>query len=204
MISASDRDRIVSAIHAAEAATSGEIICVIAQASSDYRLVPVAWAAAIALAIPLPLIVLTSWPAMVIYLLQLVTFVVLAVVLSWPAIRIALVPRQAKRDRAHLTAMRQFWAQGLHLTEQRTGVLIFASAAERYAEIIADAGIYQKVSPGTWDGALAALTSALRRGQPADGFVAAIEQCGAVLAAHFPLPAGTVKKDQLPDQVIEI
>ena len=42
--------------------------------------------------------------------------------------------------RAHAEAMRQFFAQGLHKTEDRTGVLIFASAAERYAEIIADAG----------------------------------------------------------------
>ena len=36
-------------------------------------------------------------------------------------------------------AMRQFFAQGLHQTENRTGVLIFASVAERYAEIVADA-----------------------------------------------------------------
>ena len=36
--------------------------------------------------------------------------------------------------------MRQFFAQGLDRTEQRTGVLIFASVAERYAEIVADAG----------------------------------------------------------------
>ena len=50
--------------------------------------------------------------------------------------------------------MRQFWAQGLHKTEHRTGVLIFASAAERYAEIVADAGINEKVTPEVWERAI--------------------------------------------------
>ena len=45
----SDRTRVTAAIRAAEAGTAGEIVCVIARHSSDYRLVPVAWAAALAL-----------------------------------------------------------------------------------------------------------------------------------------------------------
>jgi hypothetical protein len=44
MIEESDKIRITAAIRDAEAHTSGEIFCVIAQHSSDYRLVPVAWA----------------------------------------------------------------------------------------------------------------------------------------------------------------
>ena len=46
----------------------------------------------------------------------------------------------------HAEAMHQF-THGIHLTEHRTGVLIFASVAERYAEIIADSGINAKVRP---------------------------------------------------------
>jgi len=98
--------------------------------------------------------------------------------------------------------MRQFFAQGLDKTEQRTGVLIFASSAERYAEIVADAGINQKVAPQVWDQAISELTAAIKAGRPADGFVAAIEQCGAVLAAHF--PTGTLQSDELPDKLVEI
>jgi uncharacterized membrane protein len=37
-----------------------------------------------------------------------------------------------------------------------------------------------------------------------DGLVAAIEQCGAVLAKHFPLPPGSVNPDELPDKLVEI
>jgi putative membrane protein len=202
MISQVDNQRIVEAIRAAEAKTSGEIYCVIAHACDDYQLVPIAWAALIALAVPLPLIHFTSWPAGIIYLVQLVVFIVLAAALSHPAIRIHLVPRRAKHDRAHAVAMRQFFAQGLHNTERRTGVLIFAAVAERYAEIVADAGINAKVTPHVWDQAVAALIAGVKDGRPGDGFVAAIEQCGAVLAEHF--PPGALNRDELPNKLVEI
>ena len=114
--------------------------------SSDYRLVPLAWAAALALVVPAPLIYLTLWPASVIYLVQLVVFIAAALALSLPAIRFHIVPRRTQHERAHAEAMRQFFAHGLHQTENRTGVLIFASLAERYAEIVADAGIHAKVT----------------------------------------------------------
>ena len=63
MISQNDKERITDAIRQAEAKTSGEIFCVLAQHASDYRLVPVAWAAVIALAVPWPLIHFTLWRA---------------------------------------------------------------------------------------------------------------------------------------------
>jgi len=77
---------------------------------------------------------------------------VVALALSHPKLRFYVVPRRAKHDRAHSEAMRQFFAQGLDKTEHRTGVLIFASVAERYAEIVADAGINEKVTPQVWTG----------------------------------------------------
>ncbi len=202
MISQSDKDRITEAIRRAEAMTSGEIFCVVAHRASDYRLVPVAWAAVIALAVPWPLIHFTSWPASVIYFLQLAAFIAIAIGLSQRSIRFRIVPRRAKHERAHALAMRQFFAQALHQTENRTGVLIFASLAERYAEIVADAGINAKVTPDVWDRAVAALIDGMRRDQPGDGFVAAIELCGAVLAEHF--PPGALNRDELPNKLVEI
>jgi putative membrane protein len=202
MISQNDKVRITEAIRQAEQKTSGEIFCVVAHNASDYRLVPVAWAAVIALAVPWPLIHFTLWPASVIYFLQLVVFVAVTIALSQPAIRFRIVPRRAKHDRAHALAMRQFFAQALHQTENRTGVLIFASIAERYAEIVADAGINAKVTPEVWDKAVAGLIAGMRRDQPGDGFVAAIEQCGAVLAEHF--PPGVLNRDELPNKLVEI
>ena len=202
MITESDKTRISAAIRDAESHTAGEIFCVIARHSSDYRLVPVAWAAWIALFAPLPLIYLTNWSAPVVYLLQLSAFLVVALALAHPKLRFQIVPRRAKHDRAHAEAMRQFFSQGLDKTEHRTGVLIFASTAEQYAEIVADAGINEKVATEVWDDAVNALVMATKAGRPGDGFVAAIQRCGAVLAAHF--PPGTLKRDELPNKVVEI
>jgi putative membrane protein len=202
MISEPDKARITEAIRSAEAKTSGEIFCVIARQASDYRLVPLAWAAAIALMVPAPLIYLTLWPATLIYLSQLVAFIAATFVLSLPAIRIHVVPTRTKHQRAHAQAMQQFVAHGLHQTESRTGVLIFASVAERYAEIVADAGINAKVQSEVWDHAIGALIAGIRDGRAADGFVAAIGQCGAVLAQHF--PPGVLNRDELPNKLVEI
>jgi putative membrane protein len=202
MISPADRERITAAIGAAETKTSGEIFCVVAHRASEYRLVPVAWAAAVALLVPAPLIHFTLWPAWVIYVIQLAVFLVIAILLWMPVLRFHVVPRHAKHARAHALAMRQFLAHGLHDAESRTGVLIFASVAERYAEIVADALINSKVKPEVWDHAIAALIAGIKDGRPAEGFVAAIEQCGAVLAEHF--PPGALNPDELPNKLVEI
>jgi putative membrane protein len=202
MISDTDKARVAEAIRAAETKTSGEIYCVIARASGQHHLVPIAWAALFAFAVPPPLIYLTIWPAALIYLVQLAAFIVLAVVLSLPVIRFRIVPKRRLHGRAHTVAMQQFLAQGINLTQNRTGVLIFASEAERYAEIVADSGINAKVGPEVWAGAIAAMISAIRDGREADGFVAAVELCGEVLARHF--PPGELNPDELPNRVVEI
>src|SRR5262245_57339554 len=202
MISDVDKRRIAEAIRAAEEKTAGEIFCVIAHACGDYRLVPIAWAALVALAVPLPLIFLTARPAGIIYLFQLAAFIVAALVLSLPMIRFRIVPERRLWGRVHAEAMHQFLAQGIHLTEHRTGVLIFASVAERYAEIVADSGINAKVQPEVWSKAVAAMISAIKDGRPGDGFVAAVELCGEQLARHF--PPGALNPDELPNKVVEI
>ena len=195
MISDVDKRRIAEAIRAAEEKTAGEIFCVIAHACGDYRLVPIAWAALVALAVPLPLIYLTARPAGIIYLLQLAAFIVVALVLSLPMIRFRIVPKRRMWERAHAEAMHQFLAQGIHLTEHRTGVLIFAS-------VVADSGINAKVQPDVWSKAVAAMISAIKDGRPGDGFVAAVELCGEQLALHF--PPGALNPDELPNKVVEI
>jgi putative membrane protein len=204
MIPESDKQRVADAIRAAEARTMGELYCVVARCASRYPLVPFAWAAAFALTIPLWLILFSDASAGAIYGIQLAGFVLALALLSAPRLRFHLVPRAIQHARAHLTAMRQFAAQGLHTSPERTGVLIFAAQAERYATVIADEGIHGKVDPDTWNGAVDILIAAIKDGRPADGFVGAVERCGAVLAEHFPRPPGTAKTEELPDKLVEI
>jgi putative membrane protein len=202
LISRAEKERISATIAKVEKKTSGEIFCVIARQCGDYRTVPLIWAAALALLLPLPMILFSPAPARWIYLGQLALFVIASLVLSIPSIRFYVVPRRLMHGQAHAEAMRQFCAQGLHKTEGRTGVLIFASEAEHYAEIIADAGINAKVTPVVWDDAVRVLIDGIGEGRAADGFIAAIDRCGVVLARHF--PPGALNPNELPNRVIEI
>ena len=188
MIPESDKQRVADAIRAAEAKTMGEIYCVVAQHASRYPLAPFAWAAAFALTIPLWLILFTDASAGRIYVVQLAGFVVALALFSLPRLRYHLVPRAIQHARTHLTAMRQFAAQGLHTSPDRTGVLIFAAQAERYATVIADEGVSGYMTPGTAQSTSSSPPSrtAARPTASSARWIAAARS----LAEHFPRPPG--------------
>jgi putative membrane protein len=200
MFSTEDERRISAAITDAEKRTSGEIVVVVATRSDGYHYVPPLVGAIVALLVPWVLIFFTGLHIIPIYLIQLAVFLVVTLALLPARVRTALVPIGIKRLHAHRRAVEQFLVQNLHTTDGRTGVLLFVSVAERYAEIIADRGIDAKVSEGTWKGIIEQLTSAIGSGRPTDGFVAAIASIGTALAAHF--PPGTDDPNELPDHLI--
>jgi uncharacterized membrane protein len=46
------------------------------------------------------------------------------------------------------------------------------------------------------------MISAIKDRRPGDGFVTAVELCGAELARHF--PPGALNRNELPNKVVEI
>jgi putative membrane protein len=201
-ISESDRQRISAAIHAAEAKTSGEIVCVLAQTSSDASGLPILLAALVALALPWLLVAFTALTVHRILLLQVAVFLALAAVFCLPRVRVALLPRAARRAVAHGVALEQFAIRGIARKKDRSGILIFVSLAEHYARIVADEGIAARVPQSEWQGAVDALVAHCGSGRIADGFISAIGTCGAVLATHFPRTAES--RDELPDRIYVI
>ncbi|WP_425996359.1 TPM domain-containing protein [Caulobacter sp. DWR1-3-2b1] len=207
-----DQARIADAVAAAEKTTAGEIFCVLAPEVSDYRETPLVWAAAVALVLPAVALfaglrpdMLTSlfggWTvghasatdaailsALSIYIgLQVAAFIVAALLVSIPPIRRALTPRALKAAAVKRAAMEQFMSHGLHLTRDRTGVLIFAALAEHRVEVIADEGIYKAAPNAVWDEVVADLVAGMKAGRIADGFVAAVTRVGEILASHVPV-----------------
>jgi putative membrane protein len=201
-ISEQDRQRISAAIRAAEAKTSGEIVCVLAQASSDASGLPLLLAALGALALPWLLVAFTALSVHRILLLQVVVFFVLAGVLCLPRVRVALLPRAARRAVAHRVALEQFTIRGIARKKDRSGILIFVSLAEHYARIVADEGIAARVPQAEWQAAVDTLVAHCSAGGIADGFISAIGTCGTVLSAHFPRTSDS--RDELPDRIYVI
>lgn len=198
-ISAKDRERISNAIRAAETKTSGEIVCVLAQASSNTTTLSVLLAALGALALPWVLVMLTAMPVYRILSLQIIAFMILMGAFCWTPVRTALMPRRLRRAAAHRVAMEQFQARGIARKDDRTGVLIFVSLAERYARIIADDGIAARVPQAQWQAAVDVLIVHMRGGRIAEGFIAAIAICGDELAKNFPPIEG--RHRQLRDRI---
>jgi putative membrane protein len=196
-----DRRRISAAIKAAETKTAGEIVCVVARSSSDYLAYPTAWAALAAFVAPWALVMTTHLAVHRILLIQLLVFVAVFLILWLSPMRMLLVPRRIARAKAHRAAMEQFMIRGMSRKQNRAGVLIFVSLAEHYARIVADVGIASKVDKRVWQSAVDSLIANIRDGRIADGFIAAVEQCGAVLATHFPAGGQT---DELPDRIYVI
>jgi putative membrane protein len=197
-----DRARLTDAIRAAEAHTSGEIYVVVAREAGEFRFVPVLWAALTALVLPWPLHLVTSWPTTIILLLQVLTFVAIALVTSHTPLRHRLVPTSIAANAARKTALAQFMAHGVHLTEKRTGVLIYVALANRRVEVVADAGIHRKVDQAAWDEIAQDVVQAARAGALADGLAHAVQRAGRLLAQHCP-PAPR-DRNELPDRVVEI
>jgi putative membrane protein len=226
-LSPSDLAAIEAAVREAEARTSGEIYCVVAEQSGHYGETPLAWAAGVALLAPallllggvqvtVPELFGAGWTAAQVgaaaeaaarsalvgaVLLQAVLFAAVAIVVALRPVRLALTPRLSKRHEVQRRAREIFLTKNLEATRERTGVLIFVSLAERMAELIADEGIAQHVEPRVWDRAMAALAEGLKRGEPAAGFTAAIAHCGDVLAERFPADPKD-NPNELPDAVV--
>jgi putative membrane protein len=156
----------------------------------------------VALALPWLLVALTALTVHRILMLQAVVFFALAVVFCLPRVRVALLPRAARRVVAHRVALEQFAIRGIARKKDRSGILIFVSLAERYARIVADEGIAARVPQAEWQGAVDALVAHCSSGRIADGFIRAIDACATVLATHFPRTAGS--RDELPDRIYVI
>lgn len=201
-LSEADHAKVSAEIRAAEAKTAGEIYVVVSHASDELAAVPVVWAAVAALLAAWVLNLLTPLSTTWVLAVQAIIFVALALLLSWTELRRYVVPGRLKTEAAHHSAERLFLAHGIHLTDLRTGVLLFVSLAERRVEVIADEGIHAKVDPHTWENVVQKVTVAAKAGSLADGLADGVRIIGDVLAAHYP-PASQ-NRNELPDRVLEL
>jgi len=213
-------------VTAAEARTDGEITCVLAQEVSNYREVPLAWAALAALGAP-PLLALagiehlaladyfTGWTdeslraseGLILSVLsayalaQAALFVIVALLVGLPAVRRVMTPGALKRHRVRTVARHHYAASGYKLEPGVPHILIFAALKDRRVELVAHPAIHDRIGQGLWDEAVAAVTDGMKTGREADGFIRAIALCGDAMAKHF--PATGPKTNRLSNDILE-
>jgi putative membrane protein len=227
VLSRIEEDRIEAAVAKAEETTAAEIVVVLAAEVSNYREVPLAWAAAVALIVPPVALLLGVEPmklatnagvwiagqaqalesefmlALGLYAIaQAVLFVVVFGLCEIPAVRRALTPTVLKRHRVERIAQQQFASIGARAREAETGVLIFVAVDDRQVRILAPAEVHDKVGEPVWAKAVKAIGESMKAGHdPSAGVVEAVTICGAALAQHYP---ATGEAHTLSNRPIEI
>jgi len=189
------RERIESALRAADRATSGEIVPVIARRSARYGHAP--WLAA---ALCLAAAESADWtgrlmPAWGHRTLAAAALAILCAAIGGllariPGVRRVLTPRGDRILAVHRAAEAAFHHLALHRARGDAGVLLYVSLEERRAVVLAGAGIADLAGPEHWEQTCRLLTLAAAKRDLGRGFEEAIAHAAQVLAQHHPALAG--------------
>ncbi|MFI5211311.1 MAG: TPM domain-containing protein [Ignavibacteria bacterium] len=102
----------------------------------------------------------------------------------------------------HELALKDFDTLGAANTRERTGIMIFIIFEERYYDIIADEGIYAKISDDVWNKMEKTLKEEFRKQNYSAGILALVKSMGDVLSREFPTRAGAVNDDEIDREIV--
>lgn len=201
-LSDSDLNEIKEAVKAAENKTTGEIALALTAESEHYsfwELLASTYLAAIVFIALLPFAPDISalygkilWDQSQLFLpvfygiSTLATIVLGFFAANIPFIDRIIIPRSIRKKAVTDRAFRHFAQSGVYDTKEHSGILIFVSYLERQVRIIADSGISKKIPQDLWNIIADDLAEGIKNGKTKEGFIAAVEKCGELLAENFP------------------
>lgn len=195
-----ERERLHAAVAAAEARTGAEVVLMVVRRATETRTAEMTAAALLALAVPAALLPFDQVSALVIWLAQLVVFVLAAVLLPASGLGHRLIAKERRSAMVRAAAEAQFFSHGLRNTDERAAVLIFVSMAEREAHVLFDDAAGAKVGPAQWRGVAGDLARGIKAGDAVAALEAAATRAGDLLAPHFPRREDDT--DELPNVVL--
>lgn len=205
LFSESDLARIKGAVKQAEGETSGEIVPYVVEMSDTYEIAE--WRAGLLSGV-MALAMFTAVRRFTEVWLPF-DFVEMALVVMLasaagtllthfiPALQRFFAGRHLIDMRVRQRATQAFVAEEVFATRGRTGILIFLSLLEHKVIVMGDSGINASVKQSEWDGVVQIIVKALKEGKPADGLIAAIEECGRLLYSRG-MQRRSDDKDELP------
>jgi putative membrane protein len=203
LLDTTEKQRVAAAIHAAEAATAGELVVAVIRRSDDYAYFRGLFAmmAAIGLGwvgyVNLPTLH-SAW----FFTAQAGLWSVSWFASAWPPLLRRLVPKRVQVEAVDNRIKQLFMSHGLTETRDRSAVLVLVSETEHRVQILADKGIYERLGPASWDAEVKGIIAGVRSGRPGDGLCHAVASIGAELARHFP-PRGD-DQNELSNEVLEL
>ncbi len=187
--------RVEAAFDAAQLKTRAPLVCVLAGASASRDAEFLLGACILALATPLPLLLLTELSAHRIYVAQLLVAILAAVVGSLPPVRRWLVPKRLARSAGHRAALAQFALRGVDRSQ--CGALIYVSLAEHYIRIVPAEDAARLISADQWQVAVNEALGPLAAGATETALTGLAQRCGDLLAGPFPPgPSADLSKRQ--------
>lgn len=137
--------------------------------------------------------------------LFLIVFFGLGLLTGWlasfvPGLKRMFIPKTRLEEQVREQAVQSFFEKGLYKTRDGTGVLFFISLFERKVWLLADKGIYEKISPTELQAYARDMAKSVKEGRAADILCRQIGGIGELLALHFPVKADDI--NELPDHVI--
>ena len=209
---AEEKERIRHAVETAEARTSGEIATMIVDQSDRYHEAEVLGGVLVAGLVALIISIAVHYAAILSHLpldMTIWSYVPLVFLLYVPArslflrfphLKLPFIGRKRLMHAVRERAVRAFFEKRLYKTRDENGILIFISILERKVWILGDRGIDRKVSHESWNAMAREISAGIGKGHACEALCRVIENCGAVLAGHFPKRADDT--NELPDELI--
>ncbi|HIJ89879.1 MAG: hypothetical protein OEV89_03860 [Desulfobulbaceae bacterium] len=197
-----EKQRIAATISEMEKKTSGEVVTMVVAASDTYPEATLLAGFSIGGVIGLIITDLFLGDSLGYFLPLLIggALLVSGLAKKFPPLLRLFIPDSRLETRVAERALRAFYEKNLHTTRDNTGVLFFISLLERKVWILADTGIYQKISQETLMGYADDIATGIKQGQACNALCREIEAVGAILARHFPIKSDDT--NELSNQVL--
>lgn len=188
-ISPAEIQSVESAVTVAEKSTSGEIVPMIVRRSTQIGHVPftlLLFGYLLVSAVYICFGATHSWQYIVYAVVALVFWPLSLWLSNFKIIQRLFTTVQDREIEVLERAEIEFYRHRMEHTQARTGVLIFVSLMEQRCVVLADQGISKLLPRETWQHIVDEMVLAIRGHQAGSGLVKAVEQCGRLLAQHFP------------------
>lgn len=119
---------------------------------------------------------------------------------TYPSLLKYFIPEFYKTVAVKKNAFTKFYEHKLYKTRDETGILFLISLFERKLYILADRGIYNKISQNTLDEYAKKLSKGIKEKKTAESLIEIIDEIGNILEKNFPIKSDDI--NELPNAVI--